>query len=63
MFLNEPLPDPDPLWDLPNVLVTPHNSASSQHMERRVFDLFIDNLTHLWRGEPLRNVIDKGRGH
>ena len=52
-------PAADPLWDLPNVLVTPHNSASSQHMEARVFDLFIENLGHLVRGEPLRNEIDK----
>lgn len=58
-FVVEPLPDDDPLWDLPNVLVTPHNSASSQHMEARVLDLFIDNLGHLVRGEPLRNVVDK----
>jgi len=57
-FATEPLPDGDPLWDLPNVLVTPHNSASSQHMERRVLDLFIDNLGRLARGEPLRNVVD-----
>lgn len=60
-FVTEPLPDADPLWDLPNVLVTPHNSASSQHMERRVFDLFIDNLGHLARGEPFVNIVDKHR--
>lgn len=60
-FVTEPLPHADPLWDLPNVLVTPHNSASSQHMERRVLDLFIDNLGRLARGEPLVNVVDKHR--
>lgn len=62
-FVEEPLPRSHPLWDLPNVLVTPHNSASSPHMEARVLDLFIDNLGRLARGEPLRNVVDKTRGH
>lgn len=60
-FVTEPLPAGDPLWGLPNVLVTPHNSASSQHMEPRVLELFIDNLGRLARGEPLLNLVDKHR--
>lgn len=58
-FAVEPLPSDHPLWDLPNVLVTPHNSASSQHMEARVIALFLDNLGRLARAEPLLNRIDK----
>lgn len=61
-FQTEPLPDGNPLWDLPNVLVTPHNSASSPHMERRVIELFLDNLRRLASGEPLLNVVDQDAG-
>jgi len=56
-FSVEPLPATHPLWDLPNVLVTPHNSASSPHMEVRVIDLFLDNLARLERGAPLVNLV------
>ena len=62
-FQTEPLPPDSPLYDLPNVLITPHNSASSPHMEERVIALFLDNLGRLVRGEPLLNVVDKQRGY
>lgn len=62
-FEEEPLPATSPLWDLPNVLVTPHNSASSPHMERRVIELFLENLRRLAHGAELLNVVDKTRGH
>jgi len=62
-FQTEPLPPSSPLYELPNVLITPHNSASSPHMEERVIELFLDNLGRLVRGEPLLNVVDKRRGY
>ena len=62
-FQKEPLPSESPLYDLPNVLITPHNSASSPHMEERVIELFLDNLGRLVRGETLLNVVDKRRGY
>jgi phosphoglycerate dehydrogenase-like enzyme len=60
-FQVEPLPREHPLWSLPNVLVTPHNSASSPHMEERVVALFLDNLDRLAKGEPFINEVDKAR--
>jgi phosphoglycerate dehydrogenase-like enzyme len=62
-FQTEPLPADSLLYDLPNVFITPHNSASSPHMETRVIDLFLDNLGRLSRNEPLLNVVDKRRGY
>lgn len=59
VFRTEPLPAGHPLWRMTNVLITPHNSASSQHMEERVMALFLDNLGRLARAEPLLNVVDK----
>lgn len=63
VFEVEPLPAGSPLWDLPNVLVSPH-SASTAAVENEVLtDLFIDNLRRLQAGEPLRNSYDATRGY
>lgn len=62
-FRQEPLPSDSPLYHLPNVLITPHNSASSPHMEERVVELFLDNLARFAGGRPLLNVVDKQRGY
>jgi D-2-hydroxyacid dehydrogenase (NADP+) len=58
VFRREPLPQGHPLWRMPNVLITPHNSASSQFMESRVNALFLDNLGRLARSEPLLNRVE-----
>ena len=52
----EPLPADSPLWDLPNVIVTPHNAAASQGLEKRSAEMFIANFGHWVRGEPMFNV-------
>ncbi|MSQ74043.1 MAG: D-2-hydroxyacid dehydrogenase [Betaproteobacteria bacterium] len=44
VFEQEPLPAASPLWDLPNVIVTPHNSTSSSGNEQRVLDCFVHIL-------------------
>ncbi len=44
VFAREPLPEDSPLWDLPNVLVTPHSAGFSDGNEERVADIFLDNL-------------------
>ena len=55
MFETEPLPADSPLWDMPNVLVTPHNAAISAGNEARVRAIFLENLRRWRRGEPLLN--------
>lgn len=63
VFDVEPLPSDSPLWDLPNVLVSPH-SASTAAVENEVLtDLFIDNFRRLRGGEPLRNLYHACRGY
>lgn len=57
VFEVEPLPAESPLWDLPNVIITPHNSATSSGNEARTNDLFLRNLEAYARGEPLENEL------
>lgn len=56
VFEKEPLAD-SPLWDLPNVLVTPHNSAAAAGNDERVYQLFIGNLEMWHQGKALRNAV------
>jgi D-3-phosphoglycerate dehydrogenase len=58
----EPLPTTSRLWDLPNVLITPHVGAQSAKRYDDATRLFCDNLRRYLAGEPLVNVVDKQLG-
>lgn len=58
----EPLPVDSRLWDLPNVLITPHVGAQSARRADITTDLLADNLRRYVAGEPLRNIVDKQLG-
>ena len=56
--VEEPLPNASPLWDIPNVLITPHTAGETRRYEDNVIDLLLENLGRLWRGETeLKNGI------
>jgi phosphoglycerate dehydrogenase-like enzyme len=59
----EPLPAGHPLWEMENVLITPHiaSNMSSPHIPTRRISVVVDNLRRFVNGEPLQNVIDKSR--
>lgn len=57
VFAQEPLPTGSPLWDLPNVFVSPHTSAIAAGNDGRVYAIFRDNLARFARGEPLANEV------
>lgn len=63
VFAQEPLPAASPLWDLPNVLVTPHIAGSNPRYNERATALFRDNLRRYLKGEPLKNRVDRERGY
>jgi len=63
VFTAEPLPADSPLWDAPNLLITPHSSSDGDLWQRDVAKIFIDNLARFRAGEPLRNVVDPARGY
>jgi phosphoglycerate dehydrogenase-like enzyme len=54
---DEPPKPTSDLWDLPNVILSPHTAALSPHENGRIVDLFIDNLRRLQIGAPIRNRI------
>ena len=55
VFAHEPLPTSSPLWDLPNVMVTPHSAGFSDANAAKVAQMFIDNLARWLAGEQLCN--------
>jgi phosphoglycerate dehydrogenase-like enzyme len=59
VFREEPLPPGSPLWDLPNVIVSPHDSSLAAGNVERQTDLLLRNLEHLVRGEPLENEVHR----
>lgn len=63
VFAEEPLPAENPLWDLPNVIISPHVAGLSPHYMDRAFALFKENLRRYSSGEPLLNQIDLARGY
>jgi phosphoglycerate dehydrogenase-like enzyme len=57
VFEKEPLPVTSPLFDLPNVLLTPHIAGISSAYHTRAIDYFAENLERYLAGQPLLNVI------
>jgi phosphoglycerate dehydrogenase-like enzyme len=59
----EPLPPEDPLWDCPNLAITPHNSGSAPIRLVRLVALVAENVRRYSTGLALLNVVDKERGY
>jgi phosphoglycerate dehydrogenase-like enzyme len=55
---DEPLAAESPLWDFPNVVITPHSAGETRRYEDNVLDLLLENLDRLWSNRlPLKNQI------
>jgi D-2-hydroxyacid dehydrogenase (NADP+) len=63
VFREEPLPSTSALWDLPQVLITPHSAGITPDLWRGVNQIFLENLHRAKRNEPLKNWVDKTRGY
>ncbi|CAN5725676.1 D-2-hydroxyacid dehydrogenase [soil metagenome] len=63
VFATEPLPHESPLWRMPNVLITPHVSATSPRFWEREAQLILDNLRRYLGGEALSNRVDPEAGY
>lgn len=62
-FETEPLPAGSPLWDMENVLISPHCAGFQPDYKFEACQLFIDNLRRFLEGKPLVNVVDKRFGY
>lgn len=56
VFATEPLPADSPLWTMPNVIITPHSSGTSERSRRRTVDQFVENFRRWTHGASLVNV-------
>jgi phosphoglycerate dehydrogenase-like enzyme len=65
VFPEEPLPPDSPLWELPNVIVTPHIAGESNTAlyNERAIEIFSTNLERYLSGEPLLNLVSFSRGY
>jgi phosphoglycerate dehydrogenase-like enzyme len=63
VFSEEPLAPDSPLYDTPNLVITPHTSWASEKVAERTVDLFTDNLRAFRAGQPLRNQVDLEAGY
>lgn len=63
VFGEEPLPPDSPLYDTPNLVITPHTSWASEKVAERTVDLFTDNLRAFRAGQPMRNQVDLEAGY
>lgn len=59
----EPLPKDSPLWEMDNVIITPHHAGASPKSWVRIYGLFCDNLRRFVAGESLINIVDQTRGY
>jgi phosphoglycerate dehydrogenase-like enzyme len=62
VFVEEPLPSSSPLWEMSNVLVTPHMAGESPRLHDDTVRFFCQNLKAFLGGKPLQNLVDKQRG-
>jgi phosphoglycerate dehydrogenase-like enzyme len=59
VFEIEPLPAGHPLWQMENVIITPHCAAASPRVAERHLETLLDNLRRFVTGQPLRNIVEK----
>ncbi len=63
VYEEEPLPVESPLWEMDNVVLTPHIAGNYPEYTMDVYTQFVENLERYVKGEPLMNVVDKHLGY
>jgi phosphoglycerate dehydrogenase-like enzyme len=63
VFEQEPLPKDHPLWDTPNLIISPHIAGSSRHYNERSVDLIVENLKRYLNDSTLLNTFDPDLGY
>lgn len=63
VFHTEPLPDNSRLWDMPNVIITPHSAGNMECYAEQATDIFCENLKRYLAGQKLLRIVDKKKGY
>lgn len=63
VFPQEPLPSDSPIWDMPNVIITPHTAGSHPRYSQSAAAIFGANLSAFVSGGVMQNVYDRVRGY
>jgi len=63
VFGEEPLSPESPLYNTPNLIITPHTSWASDRVAERTVDLFVENLRAFRAGDAMSNVVDLAAGY
>ncbi|MCZ6635482.1 MAG: D-2-hydroxyacid dehydrogenase [bacterium] len=63
VFEKEPLPEDSPLWEMENVVLTPHLGGRSEEGGPNMKNIFVENLKRYVEGKNLLNIIDKQKGY
>lgn len=64
VFEEEPLPADSPLWDMPQIIILPHETGLTEHYSQRAMDIFMENMQEYSSGRmPRRNLVDLDRGY
>jgi phosphoglycerate dehydrogenase-like enzyme len=63
VFEQEPLPANSPLWQMDNVIISPHVAGFTPHYDDRATDLFAENLRRYLAGQPLLNLVERKKGY
>lgn len=63
VFTVEPLPTDSPLWDMPNVLISPHNADLMENSRYSSVQFFTENCKNFVSGKELECVVDKNSGY
>ncbi|MCZ0717380.1 D-2-hydroxyacid dehydrogenase [Aerococcus kribbianus] len=64
VFADEPLDPKNPLWDMDNVIISPHSAGQSDYYNPRVIDIFLENFQEYTKnGQVNRNCVDYNKGY
>ena len=63
VFVTEPLPTDSRLWELSNVILSPHISGGMEDYVQRATDVFSENIRRYLNGKKLLNIVDKKKGY
>lgn len=65
VFEKEPLGKDDPVWETPNLLITPHTAGNMtlKHTVEKIVEQFLEDFGNYCEGKPLKHLVDRTRGY